>query len=179
MRSAPPPSPALSWILLAAVAVVTLGLDQLTKNLVLSRFSWGQAWNPVEGLARYFSITPVANTGGAFGLLPDQGTLLTILALIVVAGILYYQRQLASQNVWLAGLLGLQLGGAMGNLTDRLRFGHVVDFIDFKFWPVFNLADSAIVIGVGLLVLWYWRHPEEPITISHSSTGEEAAPESH
>ena len=173
-----PSSPTLGWIPLASVAAVTLGLDQLTKHLVLSRLSWGEAWNPIEGLARYFSVTPVANTGAAFGLLPDQGTLLTVLALIVVAGILYYQRQLATQSAWLAGCLGLLLGGALGNLADRLRFGHVVDFIDFKFWPVFNLADSAIVVGVGLLVFWYWRHPEEPVPVPPPGTGEEAAPES-
>lgn len=165
-------------MLLASVAVVTLGLDQITKHFVLSRLSWGEAWNPVEGLARFFSITPVANTGAAFGLLPDQGTLLTVLALIVVAAILYYQRQLASHNAWLAGCLGLLLGGAVGNLADRLRFGHVVDFLDFKFWPVFNVADSAIVVGVGLLVFWYWRNPEEPVPVPPAATGEEAAPES-
>ena len=104
--------------------------------------SWASDW---------FSFTYVTNTGAAFGLFPDRGAIFMAIAVVVVVVIaIYYWHMPAGQ--WLIKLsLGLQLGGAAGNLIDRVQYGHVVDFIDFKFWPVFNLADTSIVIGVSLL----------------------------
>ena len=138
-------------IFLVGVAALTLLADQISKRVVMANLELGESWNPVPWLRRWVSITYVTNTGAAFGLLPDRGSLLMIVAIVVVAIIAVYYRHLAAGQ-WLVKLsLGLQLGGALGNLLDRLRYGHVVDFIDFKVWPVFNLADSAITMGVAIL----------------------------
>jgi signal peptidase II len=144
-------------IILPAVALLVLVADQTSKYLVLSNLNPGQSWNPVASLTRWVSITHVTNTGAAFGLFPDQSSLFVVIAVIVVAAIIFYYRHLPTGQWWIKVSLGLQLGGALGNLMDRLRMGYVVDFIDFKIWPVFNLADSAIVIGVAILAYYLLR----------------------
>ena len=144
-------------IILPAVALLALVADQISKYLVLSNLNPGQSWNPVAFLTPWVSITHVTNTGAAFGLFPDQGSLFVIIAVIVVAAIIFYYRHLPAGQWWIKVSLGLQLGGALGNLLDRLRLGYVIDFIDFKIWPVFNMADSAIVIGVAILAYYLLR----------------------
>ena len=144
-------------IILPAVALLTLVADQISKYLVLSNLNLGQSWNPVASLTPWASITHVANTGAAFGLFPDRGSLFVVIAVIVVVAIIFYYRHLPAGQWWIKVSLGLQLGGALGNLLDRLRLGYVVDFIDFKIWPVFNLADSSIVIGVAILAYYLLR----------------------
>ena len=128
--------------------IVTLVADQATKGLVARTMSPGQSI-PDAGVLR---ATYVTNSGSAFGLFPNQ-TLFLILASLVGIGVLlvfYRTHPVASSLLRLS--LGLQLGGAVGNLIDRVRLGYVVDFIDVGSWPVFNLADSAIVVGlVGLM----------------------------
>lgn len=98
-------------------------------------------------------LTYVTNTGAAFGLLRDQALLLTAIAVAVVAATVYMERHGAPAGLWMRIAFGLQLGGALGNLADRLRLGYVVDFIDLRWWPVFNLADSAIVVGVAMVIV--------------------------
>ena len=144
-------------IILPTVALLTLVADQISKYLVLSNLNPGQAWNPVASLTSWASITYVTNTGAAFGLFPDRGSFFVVIAVIVVAAIIFYYRHLPAGQWWIKVSLGLQLGGALGNLLDRLRLGYVIDFIDFKIWPVFNLADSAIVIGVAILAYYLLR----------------------
>ena len=141
-------------IILPAVALLILVADQISKYLVLSNLNPGQSWNPIASLTPWASITHVTNTGVAFGLFPDRGSLFVVIAVIVVAAIIFYYRHLPAGQWWIKISLGLQLGGALGNLLDRLRLGYVIDFIDFKIWPVFNLADSAIVIGVAILAYY-------------------------
>jgi len=153
--------PVKEKIILPAAALLTLIADQLSKNLVLSRLNPGQSWNPIAPLTRWVSITHVTNTGAAFGLFRDQGSFFIVIAVVVAAAIIFYYRQLPAGQWWLKLSLGLQLGGAVGNLLDRLRLGYVVDFIDFKIWPVFNLADSAIVIGVAILAYYLLRRGEK------------------
>ena len=160
---------------LVGVAALTLLADQISKRVIMANLKLGESWNPVPWLRRWVSITYVTNTGAAFGLLPDRGSLLMIVAIVVVAIIAVYYRHLAAGQ-WLVKLsLGLQLGGALGNLLDRLRYGHVIDFIDFKVWPVFNLADSAITVGVAILAYCLLRSergrangPEMAPNSSHS-----------
>ena len=124
-------------------------LDQLTKYLVKANLAMHESW-PAHGWAR---LTRGSNSGTAFGLFPDQ-TFVLILASLVAIGFLYYFYRSHVQPGRLLRLsLGLQLGGAIGNLVDRLRSGTVVDFIDIGPWPVFNLADSAIVVGITILVM--------------------------
>ena len=147
-------------LILIGLALLVLAADQITKRLVLTRLTLGESWTPIPGLERFFSITHVINRGAAFGLFPDQGSLFAVIAIVVVVAILAYYRYLPGGN-WLVRLsLGLQLGGAMGNLMDRLHYGYVIDFIDFKIWPVFNLADVSIVVGVGMLAYFLMHEPE-------------------
>ncbi|MFQ5855079.1 MAG: signal peptidase II [Anaerolineae bacterium] len=148
-------------LLLAFLALLIFGADQASKYLVLTRLALGESWTPVPGLDRFVSITHVINPGAAFGLFPDQGSLFAVIAVVVVVAILAYYRYLPAHNWFVRLSLGLQLGGALGNLADRLQRGHVIDFIDFKIWPVFNLADMAIVTGVGILAYFLMHEPEE------------------
>lgn len=139
------------------VALVVVVLDQLTKTWVSTSLAEGGWWSPLPGLWRVFRITHITNSGAAFGMFPDQGEFFIIIAVVVALAIVLYYRYLPTGN-WLVRLsLGLQLGGAIGNLLDRIRFGHVVDFVDIGFWPIFNVADLAIVTGVGILAYCLWH----------------------
>ncbi len=148
--------------LLPVVAILTLVLDQISKRVVMTSFRVGESWNPVAALERWVSLTYVTNTGAAFGLFPDYGGVFMVIAVVVVVAIIvYYYRYLPGEQ-WLVQIsLGLQLGGAMGNLLNRLFYGHVIDFIDFKVWPVFNVADSSVFIGVVILAFQLLRHGED------------------
>jgi signal peptidase II len=147
-------------ILLIGMALLVFAADQVSKVLVLRYLPMGRSWNPIPFLKRWVSITHVVNSGAAFGLFPDQGTLFVVIAVVVVVAIVAYYRYLPTDR-WLVRVsLGLQLGGALGNLLDRLHYGYVVDFIDFKIWPVFNVADSAIVVGVAILAYYLLREKE-------------------
>ena len=134
-------------LLLGTVPVV-LGLDQLSKQVVKSNLELGESW-PAEG---FFRLTHGTNSGSAFGLFPNQ-TLILIVASIIAIGFLFYfyrAHMLPGRPLRLA--IGLQLGGALGNLIDRLKDGTVVDFLDVGPWPIFNFADSSIVVGMALLI---------------------------
>jgi signal peptidase II len=147
--------------LLPVVAVLTLVIDQISKRMVMTSFRPGESWNPVAALERWVSLTYVTNTGAAFGMFPDYGGIFMVIAVVVVVVIVIYYRYLPGDQ-WLVQIsLGLQLGGALGNLLDRLRYGHVIDFIDFKVWPVFNVADSSVFIGVVILAFHLLRHGED------------------
>ena len=157
--------------LVAAVAVAVFGLDRVTKSLVASSLPLGES---VDVIGPYVRITNVRNSGAAFGLLPERTTLLSILSVVAVIAILYYYRRLAARSPFIAVTLGMQLGGAFGNLVDRLGQGYVVDFIDVglvpgpRFWA-FNVADSSIVVGILLVVLALWweeRPGARPATAS-------------
>ncbi len=143
-------------LFLLAVAAVVIVLDQLTKALVTANLALHEQVAPVEALRPYFTFTYVRNTGAAFGLFPSGGVFFIVVALVVSAMIVYFYRTMPDQTPMMRAALGLQLGGAWGNLIDRLRLGYVVDFLDFKFWPVFNVADSAIVVGVLVLLAAMW-----------------------
>jgi signal peptidase II len=134
------------------IAVLVLAADQFTKSLIRANMSPGQSI-PEEGI---FRLTYVTNTGGAFGLFANQTFLLLFTAILGVGAILLYYRYLPFDSLLLKSGLALQLGGAIGNLLDRLRYGHVTDFVyvriwrDF-YWPAFNVADFSIVTGVIVL----------------------------
>jgi signal peptidase II len=143
--------------LLPGVAILTLVIDRISKWVVMASLRPGESWNPVAALERYVSLTYVTNTGAVFGLFPDYGSIFMVIAVVVVAAIILYYRHLPGDQWLVQTSLGLQLGGALGNLIDRLRYGHVIDFIDFKFWPVFNVADSSIFVGVVILAFHLLR----------------------
>ncbi|MEB2289096.1 MAG: signal peptidase II [Anaerolineae bacterium] len=165
------------WLLLLSVATLAILADQASKAYVVRHLGLYESWAPVSALERVFRFTHVHNTGAAFGLFPQGGVVFLVIAVIVSAIILYYYRQVSS-NGWLIRLaLGLQLGGALGNVIDRVRLGYVVDFLDVWRWPVFNVADSCVVIGVGLLVLLMLREErrERQRLAAREETGEDNA----
>lgn len=130
------------------IVLSVVSLDQLSKYLIRANMEMGQSI-PREGPVGLHYTT---NTGGAFGLFANQAFLLSMAAVIGIAVLVLYLRYLPPRSTLLKVGLGLDLGGAIGNLIDRLRLGEVTDFIDIGAWPVFNLADSAIVVGTFLIV---------------------------
>ncbi|MGH2740674.1 MAG: signal peptidase II [Actinomycetota bacterium] len=140
-------------LLLYAAAAAIYGLDQITKSLAEEHL---RGRPPIELISGVVELRYVTNAGGAFGLFGGVTWLFVAASLVVIALIAFASRDLPGRQVAVA--LGLLLGGAVGNLTDRaLRgpgfSGRVVDFVDLQIWPVFNLADSAIVIGAALLLV--------------------------
>ena len=134
-----------AFLLVAAAVIV---LDQVSKHLVRANLSPGESF-PEEGLLR---ITNVSNTGAAFGIFQGQTFFLIAATFVGLGTIALYYLYPPMEHAAVRLALGLQLGGAIGNLADRLRAGRVTDFIDFRFWPAFNVADSSIVIGVSIIV---------------------------
>jgi signal peptidase II len=151
-------------LFLPVVTLITVIVDQLVKREVLVVLRPGQSWSPIPALEQWFSFTYVTNTGAAFGLFPSHGYVFVLVAAIVGVAIAIYYWHMPAGQVLIKLSLGMQLGGAMGNLIDRLLYGHVIDFIDFKFWPVFNLADTSIVLGVALLAYALLRDSEDEKT---------------
>jgi len=138
-------------LILFLVAGGVILLDQFSKRLVEQSLALYEAWAPIPALEPYFRVLHATNTGAVFGLFQGGGLLFALMALIVSVGIIYYNHTLPAGNFWLRVALGLTLGGALGNLIDRFRLGHVTDFLDFGPWPVFNVADMAVVGGAILL----------------------------
>ncbi|MBN1937270.1 MAG: signal peptidase II [Anaerolineae bacterium] len=163
------------WWVLPLVTVLLLVVDQASKFIVVSSLDLYEAWAPIPALAHIFEIHPITNTGAAFGLFQNGSTFFVIVSFIVSIIILYYYIRLPAGK-WLIRLsMALQLAGAVGNLIDRLRIGHVIDFLDFHFWPVFNVADMCIVCGVFLLGIILLREDIlEPQATQTKSAGEQA-----
>lgn len=143
----------LSWLWLAGLVLL---LDQLTKAMVTDNLV---AYRDVIPLTGFFNLVHVHNTGAAFSLFADQGgwqrAFFVVLASVAAGVILYLLRKTRGQPLFNAAL-ALILGGAVGNLIDRVLYGHVIDFLDFYVgtwhWPAFNVADSAITVGAALLI---------------------------
>lgn len=145
----------MNIFLLAAVLFL---IDQVSKNIVIRLMEVNQS---IPVITNVFHITYVQNFGAAFGIFAHRTGFFVFVAVAVVLFIIFFLRQVGPGHRLLRAALALQLGGALGNLADRLRFGYVVDFFDFRFWPVFNVADMAIVFGIGLLILELTRSPRE------------------
>jgi signal peptidase II len=137
-------------IVLYAVATLVFIADRLSKWWVVSSFMPGESRILVPHVVWW---TYVQNTHGAFGLFGDRSWLLIFLAICVLAAFWFSFREMAERSLVVRIALGGILGGAMGNVVDRLQHQYVVDFIDFRWWPVFNVADSCISISVCLLVI--------------------------
>jgi len=139
----------------AMIAAAVIVLDQLTKAWVLRTWPLPQT-GEIELIGQWLALTYVRNEGIAFGLFQGVPQLFTVTSLLIVAGAIYvFLKHLPEQDRWLPIMLGLIVGGAIGNVIDRLRFGYVVDFIKTLGgrFPVFNVADSAVVIGVCLMAI--------------------------
>ncbi len=148
----------LHWLWLS---LFVLAADQISKQLAESAI---QLYERVP-LLSHLNLTLTYNPGAAFSFLSDQGGwqrwFFSVLAMVVTLVLVIWLRQLDRANRWTAISLSLIIGGAVGNLVDRLLFGHVIDFIDFYYgqwhWPAFNVADSAITVGVVLMLLDVFR----------------------
>ena len=134
-------------------ALTVLAVDQATKWFALEVLSRVPTVPVFPGL---FHLTFVLNSGVAFGFFQGHGLWITLGTLVILA-LLFRTTLRLDRGKWVPVCLGLILGGAVGNLVDRLRFGAVVDFLDFRVWPVFNLADSCITVGAALLAVSLWR----------------------
>ena len=130
-----------------------VGLDQITKHFISQAASLKES---IPIIKNFFYISLVHNTGIAFGLFKNQTAVFVVISIIAIILILYnifYQGNHKKLNNLELFAFSLILSGAIGNLIDRIRFGYVIDFLDFRIWPVFNVADSAITIGVILLLI--------------------------
>lgn len=145
------------YIFLFSIAGLVVIFDQWTKNLVRTNLEISETWVPWEWLAPYARIVHWRNTGAAFGLGQDLSIVFALLAFLVVGAIIFYFPQV-ERSSWLIRLaLCLQLGGALGNLLDRLMHDmHVTDFISVGRFAVWNVADAAISVGTAVLILGVW-----------------------
>jgi len=142
------------FMLLVPVGLIIL-LDQWTKSWVRSNIAFGESWGP-EWLAPFARFVHWYNTGAAFGLFQGMGTVFIILAFVISIAILIYYPRVPRQDWTLRLAMSLQMAGALGNLIDRLTIGHVTDFIAIGSFPVWNIADASITVGVFVLLLGIW-----------------------
>ena len=141
------------YLVLLLISGSVIGLDQWTKSLVRASLELGEIWSPWAWLTPYARIVHWYNTGSAFGMFQGASMVFTVLAFIISGAIIFYYPRVPREEWALRLALSLQLAGALGNLIDRLTVGHVTDFISVGNFPVFNIADSSITIGVGVLLI--------------------------
>ena len=152
------------WIPLVCALSFAALIDQTAKAWVLANMSLYESVQPIPALAPFFQLTRSSNTGAAFGILPMAGDVFLVIALFIVAGLLWFLRSLPADARLAPVAIGLIIGGAVGNIIDRLQHGHVIDFIHYQIPDlisnVSNPADHAIVLGVLLIIaesLWRER----------------------
>ncbi len=139
--------------------LLVLLADQYTKLLVQQDMIVGQS---IPVIHKIFHFTYVQNSGGAFGILRGRTNLFIIVSIIVILFIVYFMFKEEKKDYFVKVVCSFVLGGAVSNLIDRLRLGYVVDFVDFQVWPVFNIADSAISIGMVLLFIRLFFKKDDP-----------------
>ena len=140
------------------IGILVFVIDQLVKHLVVSTMHLGQSFPVIKGI---FHITYVLNPGAAFGMLEHQRWFFIVVALAAVLLGVFFYRKLQQESILMRSGAGLLLGGDVGNLADRIQSGLVVDFLDFRVWPVFNIADIAICAGAGILIYDIWQRRNE------------------
>lgn len=149
-------------VLLLGLAI--LFLDQLTKQWIRSAFTYGDSRPVIDG---FFNLVYVRNDGAAWNLLSGHGLILILISVAVLVLLIIYRRSFLQEQFSHKILLGLMVGGIVGNLIDRIRFGWVTDFLDFHVgthhWPSFNVADSAICVAVGLYIITNLLHEKKRV----------------
>lgn len=165
------------WIL-AVVSLSVLVIDQITKQIVHTRFRWGESIPVIDS---FFALTYVRNQGAAFGILHKapaafRDPFFIVVPIVALFVILFLFAKLSEKQKLTATALSLILGGAIGNLIDRIRFGFVVDFLDFHWkevyhWPAFNVADSCIVVGVSVMFVQSFLQGKDPLKDGVKSPG--------
>ena len=142
-------------IFVFSTALFIVLLDQLTKYLIKQNF---QLNTSIPIIKNILHLTYITNTGSAFGLFKSLNPIFVLFSIIVIIAIFYYTgKKIKNNERLLQFAVGLLLGGTIGNLIDRLLYGAVIDFIDFRIWPVFNIADSAVTISVVFLIILLWK----------------------
>ena len=149
------------WLIMGGSMSVTALADQASKHWILANLDVYESAQPLPPLAPFFQLTRSSNTGAAFGIFPMAGDVFLVIALLIIAGLLWYFREAPADGRVAPIAIGLVIGGAAGNVLDRLQHGHVIDFIHYQIpnliSNVSNLADHAIVFGVLLVIaesLW-------------------------
>lgn len=156
------------FFILFLVAGVLVALDQWTKWLVIQNIPLNTSWLPesLAWLEPYARLRHIQNRGVSFGMFQDGNMILTILVFLIVLGVLYYVFTLESEQTWTWVAAGLYLGGAVGNLIDRLTIGAVTDFVSVGNFYIFNVADASINVSVVMLLILFWVHernsPQKP-----------------
>lgn len=139
-------------LLLFGIALAVILADQATKLMIRQNLAFGQAWLPFPP-SEFFRIVYWQNTGAAFGIFQNGNTVLQVLTSAIILFILVYYQTIPHEQKFVRICLAIMLGGAIGNLIDRFTLGYVLDFIAVGTFPVFNIADSCVTVGVGLLIL--------------------------
>jgi signal peptidase II len=165
-------------LVIPLVAILITTLDQISKFIVSSTLTLNEPWYPFSFLKPFFALTYIRNTGAAFGILQNQNLFFTIVAIIVITVILFYIRSTPQPDLLIALSLGLQLGGAAGNLIDRLHYGYVIDFLHLNFWAISNVSDVSISLGTVLLAyhLIFRMQPDAPVEHTAASPDAPIAP---
>ena len=135
------------------IAIIIIFIDQLSKDMAKSFLALGSSLPLINNI---FHLTLVHNVGAGFGILKGQRLFFITFSFIVMAILAYRWKKIPS-NINVTIPMGLVIGGLIGNLIDRIFLSYVVDFLDFRVWPVFNMADSAITIGVVWLIIYLWK----------------------
>lgn len=135
------------------ISIIVIILDQLSKFLIVNNFYHGESRAVIENI---FHLTFVKNRGAAFGILAGYRHFFIIITALIIVVLLIF-RFVSKRNIYLDIAIALTIGGAIGNLIDRIRLAYVIDFLDFRIWPVFNLADTAIVMGMLILIYYMWK----------------------
>ena len=136
-----------------SISLFIILLDQLTKYMVSKYMGLHQSIPLIKGM---FHMTYIQNTGAGFGILKGWNTILIFISLVIIGMILFYFDRIVKEKA-IHIPIALVLGGAIGNLIDRIFLGHVIDFVDFRIWPSFNVADSCITIGAIWLIIYFWK----------------------
>jgi len=175
-----------SYGFLFSIAGLIIILDQWTKHLVRINLEIQETWSPWEWLSPYARIIHWKNTGAAFGIFQNLNPVFAVLAVVVSIAILYFFPRVDKEEWPLRIALAMQMGGALGNLIDRLTQGYVTDFVSLGSFAVFNVADASISLGVAVLVVGVWwterkqaaaaqkkSQPEQAEAASEQGSGEE------
>lgn len=159
------------WLLPLALTLSILVLDQVSKLWIVQALGPQPLMSAIPLVGDWFRLVYSHNTGVAFSLFQNIPQFLTIVALLITGGVVYvYTRHMPNHSPLVQVSVGLIIGGALGNVVDRLRLGYVIDFIQVGWWPVFNVADSAICVGAALLLLGLARsevaqHQQEQVPV--------------
>ena len=143
------------YITIFSLTIIIILIDQITKFLIKTNFKLNESLPLIKNI---FHLTHIHNFGAGFGILQQQKWILVFISIIVIGVIFYYFERIKEKEILLQVLVGFILGGTIGNLIDRLSYGFVIDFIDFRIWPIFNFADSFVTLGVIGLIIYLWKN---------------------